>query len=292
MIPTRRLGPDGPWVFPLGLGGMPMSIQGRPDEEQAIATIHAALEAGMTFLDTADVYCQDHTDYGHNERLIAKALNAWRGRREKVLVGTKGGLRRPEGRWTCDPRPERLKAACEASLRALGVDVIDLYQLHSPDPSVPFAESVGALAALRKAGKIRLVGLSNVTAAQIREALAIVPVATVQNRFSPFFREVESNGVLKACVDLGLGFLAYSPVGGGRLHKKLAEHPETNRVAKRRGLTPHQVVLAWVLSRAPVVIPIPGASRPENARGSAIAAGAALSPADLSEITAAAFPAD
>ena len=288
----RRLGPDGPEVFPLGLGGMPLSIVGRPDEAQGIATIHAALEAGMTFLDTADVYCLDHTDYGHNERLIAKALKAWGGAREKVLVGTKGGLRRPEGRWTCDPRPSELKAACEASLKALGVDAIDLYQLHSPDPSVPFAESVGALAALRKAGKIRLVGLSNVTAAQVREALAIVPVATVQNRFSPFFREVEANGVLKACDELGLAFLAYSPVGGGRLHKKLATHPETGRVAKRRGLTPHQVVLAWVMSRSPAVIPIPGASRPENARASAAVAGAVLTQADLSGITAAAFPTD
>jgi aryl-alcohol dehydrogenase-like predicted oxidoreductase len=266
---------------------MPMSITGRPDEKQSMDTIHAALDAGMTFIDTADVYCMDHADYGHNERLIAKAL---KGRREKIVVGTKGGLRRPEGRWTCDPRPEKLKAACDASLKALGVEQIQLYQLHSPDPSVPFAESMGALADLRKAGKIQLVGLSNVTAGQIREALKIVPVATVQNRFSPFFREVETNGVLKVCAELGLGFLAYSPVGGGRLHKKLSAHAETGRVAKRRGLTPHQVILAWVLSRSPAVIPIPGASRPESARGSAAVAEAALSPADLSEITAAVFP--
>lgn len=269
---------------------MPMSIAGRPSEEQSVRTIHAALDAGMTFLDTADVYCLDHTDYGHNERLFAKALGSYAKPLNGVVVGTKGGLRRPEGNWTCDPRPELLRSSCEASLKALATDCIDLYQLHSPDKSVPFADSVGALAELRKAGKIRFVGLSNVTVEQIREAVRTVPVATVQNRFSPFFREVLSNGVLKACEELALGFLAYSPVGGGWLHKRLPGHDSLKKVAGRHGATPHQAVLAWVSAKSPCVIPIPGASRPENARSSAASATLRLTAEDLAEIDAAEFP--
>ena len=289
---TRTLGKGGPEVFPVGLGGMPMSIAGRPTEAQALNAVHAAVDAGMTFIDTADVYCLDHTDYGHNERLIAKALKSHSGGGKGILVGTKGGLRRPDGRWTCEPTPAKLMAACDASLRALGVDVIDLYQLHSPDPAVPFADSVGALADLRKAGKIRLVGLSNVTAAQIREAVSLVPVATVQNRFSPFFREVLTNGVLAACGELGIAFLAYSPVGGGRLHKRLQGHAAVSAVAGRRGISAHQAVLAWVMSKSSVVIPIPGSSRPENSRASAAVGEIVLDARDLAEIDAAAFPTD
>lgn len=276
-------------VFPLGLGGMPLSIAGRPDEAQSIATVHAALDAGMTLIDTADVYCQDETDYGHNERLIAKALRQWGGNRSGILVATKGGLRRPKGAWTRDARPESLKAACEASLRALGVDAVDLYQLHAPDEKVPFVDSVGALEDLRRAGKVRRIGLSNVTVAQIREARAITRVWTVQNRFSPFFREALTDGVIAHCEKEGIGFLAYSPVGGGRLHKKLPAHPEVAAIARVRGVGPHQVVLAWVMAASPCVIPIPGASRPESARGSAAAAGLALTREERARIDAAVF---
>src|SRR5689334_2983078 len=162
----RRLGPDGPLVGAIGLGGMYMSITGRPDEGQAIRAIHAALDAGVTLIDTADVYCLDHRDIGHNERLIAKAIA---GRAERVILATKGGLTRPDGAWARDARPERLREACEASLRALRVSAIDLYQLHAPDSNVPFADSVGAIARLREHGKVRLVGLSNVDIAQIEE---------------------------------------------------------------------------------------------------------------------------
>lgn len=276
-------------VFPLGLGGMPLSIAGRPDEAQSIATVHAALDAGMTLIDTADVYCQDETDYGHNERLIAKALRQWGGNRSWILVATKGGLRRPKGAWTRDARPESLKAACEASLRALGVDAVDLYQLHAPDEKVPFVDSVGALEDLRRAGKVRRIGLSNVTVAQIREARAITRVWTVQNRFSPFFREALTDGVIAHCEKEGIGFLAYSPVGGGRLHKKLPAHPEVAAIARVRGVGTHQVVLAWVMAASPCVIPIPGASRPESARGSAAAAGLALTREERARIDAAVF---
>lgn len=285
----RKLGAGGPDVFPIGLGGMPMSIAGRPDEAQSIATIHAALGAGMTLIDTADVYCLDDNDLGHNERLIAKALGSWKGDRSRVIVATKGGCGRPNGAWTRRGRPDQLKRASELSLAALGVERIDLYQLHAPDPEVPFEESVGALADLQAEGKIRWIGLSNVSVAQIRRAQKLVKVATVQNRYNPFFREAETDGVLRYCEEEGIGFLAYSPLGGGRLNKKLPAHPAAQAVAKRRGATPHQAVLAWVLAKSPVAIPIPGASRPENARASAQAAGIALAPADIAEIDRAEF---
>jgi aryl-alcohol dehydrogenase-like predicted oxidoreductase len=172
-------------VGAIGLGAMPMSVQGRPDRPRAIATIHAALDAGITLIDTADAYCTSRVDTGHNERLVAEALQSRGAHHDEVLVATKGGHVRPDdGSWIIDGRPEHLKAACEASLRALDVDVIDLYQLHRPDPAIALAESVGAMADLRDEGRVRLVGLSNVNIDQIEEASAIVPVASVQNQLS------------------------------------------------------------------------------------------------------------
>ncbi|HEY8558403.1 MAG TPA: aldo/keto reductase, partial [Actinomycetes bacterium] len=167
-MPTRRLG--GLQVSAIGLGEMPLSLAGRPDEAQAVRTIHAALDAGVTLIDTADAYCRDESDFGHGERLIAKALAAWSGDRDQALVATKGGHTRPGGSWEVDGRPEYLRQACEASLERLGVEAIGLYQFHRPDPKVPFTESVGALAELRAAGKIRLAGLSNVSIDQISQA--------------------------------------------------------------------------------------------------------------------------
>lgn len=269
---TRPLGPDAGDVTVVGFGGMPLSIAGRPDPAQAIRTLHASLDAGTTLIDTADVYCLDDTDIGHNERLIAKALRQWPGDVDSVIVATKGGLRRPGGRWERDARPERLRAACEASLAALDVPVIDLYQLHAPDPAVPFRDSVGALATLREEGKIRWVGLSNVSVEQIRQASEIVPVASVQNRLSPFFREAFDEGVLAHTAACGIGFLAYSPVGGGRLNLKLPGHPVVARIAAARGVSAHSVVLAWVLDRAPNVIVIPGARTEAHAVDSVHAA--------------------
>ena len=218
---------------------MHLSLQDRPTEEQGIRVIHAALDAGVTFIDTANVYCLDQRDLGHNERLVARALAGWHGSRESVVVGTKGGLTRPEGRWDRDARPASLHLACEASLRALGVEPIDLYQLHAPDSSVPFADSVGALAELRRQGKVRWVGLSNVSVGQIREAETVVPVVTVQNRLNPFFREAISDGVVAYCAQRDIGFLAYSPTGGGRLTGKLPEHSVLKAMAEDLGFSPH-----------------------------------------------------
>ena len=289
MIPRRGLGLDAPRVSAVGYGGMHLSIQDRPPEAQAIRVIHAALDAGVTLIDTADVYCLDNRDIGHNERLVAGALKSWAGDRDQVIVATKGGVTRPAGRWETDGSPQHLRSACELSLRALGVDRIDLYQLHAPDPRVPLAESVGALAQLQQEGKIRWIGLSNVSVPQIWEAETVVPINTVQNRLNPFFREALAEGVVEYCAERGMGFLAYSPTGGGRLNLKLPAHPVLQPMAARLGITPHALVLAWVLARSPAVIVIPSARTVEHTLDSAAAADLELSEADLSAITAAEF---
>ncbi len=284
----RQLGPGAPPVSAVGYGGMHLSLATRPPEDQAVAVLHAVLDAGVTLLDTADVYCLDQHDIGHNERLIAGALRSWKGARDGVVVATKGGLVRPGGRWDNDARPAQLRAACDRSLRALGVERIDLYQLHAPDPRVPLEESVGALAELQRAGKIRWVGLSNVSVEEIELARGIVPILTVQNRLNPFFREALRTGVVQHCERHGIGFLAYSPTGGGRLNLKLPSHPVLAPMAQRLGVSAHALVLAWVMSKSPVVIPIPSARRVEHALDS-VSAGLEVPAEDLAEIDGAEF---
>src|SRR5262245_12508272 len=189
-------------VYPIGLGEMPMSLARRPDEAQSIRTIHAALDAGANLIDTADAYSRDDRDVGHGERLVAKAL---RGRRDGVVVATKGGhVRSRDGAWTLDGRPEHLRSACEASLRALETDRIDLYQFHRPDPRVPYAESIGAFKELQDEGKVRRVGISNASVAHIEEALAIVDVVAVQNQLSLDFTWPIGKGEVEACTRRGI----------------------------------------------------------------------------------------
>ncbi len=289
-VQQRPLGPDAPAVGAIGFGGMPLSIQDRPaDDSQGVRVIHALLDRGVTLIDTADVYCLDDGDVGHNERLIARALRTWSGDRSGVIVATKGGLERPRGAWTSNGRPAHLRQACHRSLAALGVERVDLYQLHAPDPKVPFLDSVDALAELQREGKIRWIGLSNVSVEEIERAASSVTVVTVQNRLSPFFREALEDGVVAYCGRRGIGFLAYSPVGGGRLNRKLPAHPVAAAVGRRHGLSPHAAVLAWVLAQGPTVIPIPGARTVEHALDSLTAADARLDPEDLAAIDAAKF---
>jgi aryl-alcohol dehydrogenase-like predicted oxidoreductase len=280
-MPTRRLG--GLQVSAIGLGEMPMSLAGRPDEAQSVRTIHAALDAGVTLIDTADAYCIDESEVGHGERLVARALTAWPGDRDRVLVATKGGHTREGREWYLDGRPEHLRQACEASLRALGVEAIGLYQFHRPDPKVPFAESVGAMAELKAAGKVRLVGLSNVSVDQIRQARQLVQVASVQNEFSPRFRR--SEGELAFCAAEGIAFLPWSPLGGiGRGRDLGGRHRVFSEVAEAHGVSAQQVALAWQLAKAPAVIPIPGSSRPETITDSAAAASLRLSDDELARL--------
>ena len=280
-MPTRRLG--GLQVSAIGLGEMPMSLAGRPDEAQSVRTIHAALDAGVALIDTADAYCIDESEVGHGERLVARALSAWPGDRDRVLVATKGGHTREGGEWYLDGRPEHLRQACEASLRALGVEAIGLYQFHRPDPKVPFAESVGAMAELKAAGKVRLVGLSNVSVDQIKQARQLVQVASVQNEFSPRFRR--SEGELAFCAAEGIAFLPWSPLGGiGRGRDLGGRHRAFGEVAEAHGVSAQQVALAWQLAKAPAVIPIPGSSRPETITDSAAAASLRLSDDELARL--------
>jgi aryl-alcohol dehydrogenase-like predicted oxidoreductase len=276
---ARRLGDTE--VFPIGLGAMPLSLPGRPDEAQAIRTIHAALDAGCSLIDTADAYAVDESEIGHNERLVAKAL---RGRRDGVVVATKGGhVRRGRG-WDLDGRPEHIAAACEASLRALETDRIDLYQYHRPDPDVPFAETVGAFRDLRDAGKVRWVGLSNVTVGQLKEALSIVDVVSVQNELSLAAPASLAKGEVHACTEREIAFLPWSPLGGiGHAESSAAVGP-VRGAAERHGISPQRVVLAWLLSLGPTVIPIPGASRPETITDSLQAAELVLDDAELAAI--------
>lgn len=274
-------------VGAIGLGGMPMSIEGRPDRERSIATIHAALDAGVTLIDTADAYHQGGTDdLGHNELLIAEALRSWGGDTSAVLVATKGGHLRPEpGVWTQDGRPEYLKEAARVSAERLGVDAIGLYQYHRPDPSVPYADSIGALAELLDEGVIVRAGISNADPDQIREAHAILgsKLVSVQNQFSPSFRSSEPE--LELCNELGLAFLPWSPLGGitsaGDLGSRYAAFAT---VAEAHGVSPQVVCLAWELAKAPVVLPIPGASRPESIRDSATAADLQLTAEELASL--------
>jgi aryl-alcohol dehydrogenase-like predicted oxidoreductase len=286
---SRALGPTAPQVSAVGFGGMPLSIEGRPPEPVAIATIHAALDAGVTLIDTADVYCLSHLDLGHNERLVAAALKSWKGSRESLVVATKGGMERPDGAWTRNGRPEHLFRACDRSLKNLGVERIQLYQLHAPDPQVPFRESIEALAELVRRGKVQWIGISNVGIEEIDVALGVHPIQTVQNRLNPFFTESLDDDVAQYCVAKQLGFLAYSPVGGGRLNKKLPGHPAVRRIAERYRVSPHAVVIAWVQAQGSTVIPIPGARTPEHATDSASAADLTLDGDDLRAIDTAEF---
>ncbi len=276
-------------VSAVGLGAMPLSLAGRPSEAEAIRVIHAALDAGVSLIDTADVYCVDDRETGHNERLIAAALASWPGARGSVVVATKGGLVRPGGAWVSRGTPRHLRAACEASLRALGIECIALYQLHAPDDDVPLEESVGALGELRREGKIRHVGLSNVGVAEIQRARAIVPIVSVQNRCSVFDRVDLQSGVIELCERDGLAYLAYGPVGGSRGKVRVAQEPTLVRLAAARRCSPFQVALAWLLHRSPALIPIPGATRVESALDSSAAAELTLEPGELAELERA-FP--
>ncbi|MEO7448149.1 MAG: aldo/keto reductase [Humibacillus sp.] len=273
-------------VGAIGLGGMPMSIEGRPEQDRSIRTIHAALDAGVTLIDTADAYSRDAGEVGHNESLIAAALSSWSGDRGGVLVATKGGHLRPgDGSWTQNGRPDYLKEAAKASLQRLGGQSIGLYQFHRPDSDVPYAESVGALAELLDEGVIEMAGISNANPDQIREAQQVLGgrLASVQNQFSPAFRS--SQPELDLCAEMGVAFLPWSPLGGiskaadlGTAHDAFAE------VAQVHGVSPQQVALAWELSLAPVVVPIPGSSRPESIEDSVNAASLTLTDNELSRL--------
>jgi len=265
---NREIGDTGVLVFPIGLGEMPLSVQNRPDEESAIGVLHAAWDAGVQLVDTANVYCLDDGDLGHGERLIRKALDRYRDT-SGIYVATKGGMRRPNGGWEADASPQHLKRSCEQSLKDLGVETIFLYQLHCPDTKIPFEDSIGALAELQAEGKIQHIGVSNVSLEQARKALDIVRIETIQNRANPFCkRDYLQTGIIDLCRERKLSFLPYSTVGGHRRHTDAAANEVLVSIAEERQTTPYHVILSWQLAQSPQVIPIPGASRPESIRAS------------------------
>jgi pyridoxine 4-dehydrogenase len=239
-LPVPRLGFGAMRITGPGIWGEP------PDRDGALAVLRRAVELGVNLIDTADSYGP-----GVSEELIAEALHPYP---EGLVIATKGGLTRAgPGRWEADCRPERLKRCCEESLRRLRLDRIDLYQLHTVDPKVPYSESIGALAELRQEGKIRHVGISNAGRRHLEEARGIVPVASVQNRYSMTSRDSEP--VLEACERDGLGFIPWFPLDAGRV-----EGGPIGEIARAHDATPMQVALAWLLRHSPVMLPIPGTS--------------------------------
>src|SRR4051794_19339489 len=282
-VQQRRIGS---WpVGAVGLGAMPLSTKrDRPSPSDAEATVHAALDAGVTLIDTADAYSWDEAEFGHNEELIAYALRSY-GRTPDVLVATKGGHTRDGTAWGLDGSPAYLRRACEGSLRRLGVDAIGLYQLHRPDPATPWEESMGALRSLADDGLVRMVGISNADIAQIDVARSIVgdALVSVQNQFSPGWRF--SADELAHCAAHGLAFLPWSPFGGVSSAGSLdAVAPAFAEVAAELDVSVYRVALAWHLAQADVVVAIPGASRPASVVDSAAAADLVLSPDQLARL--------
>ncbi|HEY0402034.1 MAG TPA: aldo/keto reductase [Blastococcus sp.] len=273
-------------VGAIGLGAMPLSTkEPRPCPADAEAVVHAALDAGVTLIDTADAYAYDEAEFGHNEELVANALRSYG--RAQVLVATKGGHTRRGREWELDGSPAYLRKACEASLRRLHVDAIGLYQLHRPDPATPWEESMGGLRSLFDDGLVRMVGISNVNNTQIDAAREIVgdALVSVQNQFSPGYRSPVIE--LEHCAALGLAWLPWSPFGGVSAAGSLdAQAPAFAEVATELGVSVYQVTLAWHLAQADVVLPIPGATRPASIIDSAAAADLDLSPDQLARLDA------
>ena len=312
---NRFLGRSGLRVSALGLGCMGMSeFYGARDDAESIATLHDYLAAGGNFLDTADAY-GPHT----NEELVGRALRSAPVPRAQVVIATKFGIVRDPA----DPlkrgfsgRPEYVRSAAEGSLRRLGVDVIDLYYLHRVDPATPIEDTVGAMAELVRSGKVRHLGLSECSAETLRRAHAVHPIAAVQTEYSLWSREPETNGILKACAELGVGFVPYSPLGRGFLAGQIKRFDDlalddyrrtsprfqgenfqrnldvvarVQAIAARKGCTPSQLALAWVLAQGENLVPIPGTKRRAYLRENLGALDVSLSTADRAEIEAA-FP--
>jgi pyridoxine 4-dehydrogenase len=267
-LTVRRLGFGAMRITGRGIWGEP------PDHEQAIATLQRAIELGVNFIDTAD-------SYGPfvSERLIAEALHPYP---DDLVIATKGGMvRSGPGQWSADGRPQHLRAACDDSLQRLRLEQIALYQLHRPDPRVPFEDSVGMLAELKKEGKIRHIGLSNVTEAQLDRASQLTPIASVQNRYNPVDRSSEA--MLDRCEIESVAFLPWAPIDGGSIDRDSA----IAQVAKAHDATPHQVALAWLVARSPVMLPIPGTGSVAHLEENMGAASLRLTPEEVAELSAA-----
>ena len=287
---TRKLGPF--TVSAIGLGAMPVSMnndQVYPAHEDAVATVQAALDAGVTFIDTSDIYAPSWDTMGHNERIVGEAVRTWSGSTADVVIGTKGGITRGEGEsWGRDGSLDYLRSAVESSLTALGVDQLDLYQWHRPDRWKVYGDVIANFKTLQDEGLIKAIGISNANVEEIEVAIEVLGeggLASVQNEFSPRFRS--SQDELDLCAEHGIAFLPWSPLGGtgggatgiGREFAAFAE------IGEAHGVSPQQVVLAWQLSLGDHVIPIPGASRAASIEDSAKAADLQLSEEERARIS-------
>ena len=277
------IGKTGKGIFPVALGGRAFSWARDRDERSAIRAIHAALDAGISLIDTADTYSLNNQDIGHNEQLIRRALRRNRGHRD-VYVATKGGFRIPYGKMTQSGSPASLRMSLEASLRNLGVDSVFLYYLHGRDPRVDIEISLNALKCLQREGKIQHLGVSNLTFAEVKKAKREFEIEAVQNHLNAFDPSDLKSGLVKFCEQSGMTYFAYSPVGGPFLHDFLNSHEILRRISEKHGVSSYQVLLAWALAQSGRIVPITGASRIESIRDSARAVRLKLDSSDLREL--------
>ena len=282
----KKLGHTEIEISVLGLGGMPLSLNSRPPESQAIAVIHKALDLGITLIDTADSYCKDESDKHHNERLITKALQQYNGKTSHVTVATKGGLMRPDGNWTRNGNPQHLRETIRASFEALGGEKpIILWQYHSPDPNYTIRESLTPVKEAQEAGLIRYVGVSNFSVEQIQQAQDVVDVVSVQNQYNPWHRQPEVDGVLEYCEQQGLTFFPYRPLRGRHEVSSVEKEAILTQLATQKGVSPYQIVLAWLQAKSPCMVPIPGASKRASIEDSAQSVAVQLSAQEVQRIS-------
>jgi aryl-alcohol dehydrogenase-like predicted oxidoreductase len=282
---TKKLGKTDTTISTIGLGGMPMSLKGRPPQSQSIEVIHKAIALGVTLIDTADSYCQDESDKHHNEGLIATALQQYNGDTSQVVIATKGGLMRPNGSWTRNGDPNHLRETIRQSFEAFGSQKpIDLWQYHSPDPNYPIAKSLTPAKEAVEQGLIRYVGVSNFSVEQIKQARDTVEIVSVQNQYNPWHRQPEFDGVLEYCEREGLTFLPWSPMGGSSRVSRLQDIPIITQLAQGKGISVYQIVLSWLRAKSPCIVPIPGASKVSSIEDSVKSVEVKLSPQEVEEI--------
>lgn len=282
---TKPLGNTGVAISAIGLGGMPMSLSSRPPESEAIQVIHRALDLGVTLIDTADSYCLDESDKHHNERLIAKALQQYKGEVSHITVATKGGLMRPNGSWTRNGNPDHLRQTIRISFEAFGGEKpIDLWQYHAPDPNYTIEESLAPAKEAVDQGMIRFVGVSNFSVDQIKRTRDVVEIVSVQNQYNPWYRQPEVDGVLEYCEQEKLTFFPWSPLGGSRRVGKLEEIEALAQLAKAKSVSIYQIVLAWLRAKSPAIVPIPGASKIASIEDSVKAVQVHLSQTEVHQI--------
>ncbi len=284
---NKRLGNTNFNISAIGLGGMPLSLTGRPTEAQSIAVIHHALDLGVTLIDTADSYCQDQSDKHHNEELIAKALQQYTGDIRAVTIATKGGLMRPQGSWTRNGNPHHLRKTIRESFEALGGQKpIDLWQYHAPDPSYTIEVALAPAKEAVEEGIIRFVGVSNFSVDQIRRARDIVEIVSVQNQYNPWHREPESNGILEYCEAEKLTFFPWSPLGGSRRVTSLQDIPAIAKLAAEKNVSVYCIVLAWLMAKSPCIVPIPAATKLSSIEDSVKAMDVKLTDEEIQQISA------